>query len=346
MAQQLDQIHPPASAAVTMAYFVDLAARLQAGEAPQPFRGELEYFCKDGSTVWTEVEVIPHVGPDGQVIEILGVTRDISKRKRAVAEVLRLKDELEDRVRQRTAQLEEAHRELEAFIYSAAHDLRAPLRAIDGFSQLVVEDAGDKLSGEEAEHLQRVRGAAQHMGRLIDRLVVLARSAGEEVQLQSVDVTALATAILDDLHLGDRGRRVDTAVTQGLEAEADPTLLRAVLTTLLENAWKFTGGREVTRIEVGAQDVGGELVFFVRDNGAGFPPAAAQRIFGAFQRAHTAEEFPGDGLGLTVARRLVTKQGGRLWAEAGPGEGAAFFFTLPGRDAIPPGTASQLSSTQ
>ncbi len=330
MEQLLEEIQTPASVAVTAAYFSDLAARLAAGKVPEPFRGEIEYYCKDGSTIWTEVEVIPRLGPDGQVAEILGVTRDIRERKRAEEQVRVLNAELEERVRLRTAQLEAANHELEGFIYSAAHDLRAPLRAIDGFSQLVADDAAAKLSGDNLANLQRVRAAAQRMGRLIDHLLVLARSAGEDVVLEAVDLSVLAAAVLEELRLADRERDVRVVVREGLVAEADPTLLRIVLTDLLHNAWKFSAGRDLATIEVGEQDRDGERVFYVRDDGAGFASGAAERIFGAFQRAHTAEEFPGEGLGLASVRRLVLKQGGRVWAEGLPGIGATFFFTLPG----------------
>ena len=333
MAQPLEEIQTPESAAVTARYFSDLATRLAAGQLPEPFRGELEYYCKDGSTVWTEVEVIPRLGSDGQIAEILGVTRDISERKRAEEEVLRLNDELEERVRLRMAQLQAAHRELEGFIYAAAHDLRAPLRAIDGFSQLVADDAADTLPADDLAHLQRVRGAAQHMGRLIDHLLVLARSAGDDLEPEVVDVSALVASIVEDLRLADRSRRVDVVVQPALQVEADPTLLRLIFTNLLDNAWKFTAGRDPARIEVGGRDGDGLRTFFVRDDGAGFVPAAAERIFAAFQRAHTADEFPGEGLGLATVQRLVVKHGGRVWAEGTVGEGATFFFTLPDRGA-------------
>jgi PAS domain S-box-containing protein len=329
MAQPLEQIHPPASAAVSAAYFVDLAAKLRAGETPEPFRGELEYYRKDGSTIWTEAQVIPRFGPDGQVRDILGVTRDISARKRAETEVLRLNDELEERVRVRTAQLEAANRELEGFVYSAAHDLRAPLRAIDGFSQLVADDAAGSLPQEDLEHLQRVRTAAQRMGQLIDRLLVLARTAAKAAQPEEVDVSALAVSVLDDLRLLDRERRVDIRVQPGLTAHADPLLLNVVLTALLDNAWKFTVLRGLALVEIGALARDGGPTFYVRDNGAGFAPAEAERIFAAFQRASTAVEYPGDGLGLATVRRLVAMHGGRVWAEGEVDKGATFFFTLP-----------------
>ena len=300
------------------------------GRTPaKQFHGELEYYCKDGSTVWTEVQVIPHLGPDGEVVEILGVTRDISERKRAEQEIRRLNDELEERVLQRTAQLEEANRELEAFVYSASHDLRAPLRAIDGFSQMVAEDAAERLEPVDEEHLQRVRAAAQRMGALIDHLLALSGSSQADLVYETVDVSEMATSILDELRLRDPQRAVESVVQPGLVAEADATLLHLILANLLDNAWKFTGKHETARIEVGADDAGKERAYFVRDDGCGFDGAAAERIFGAFWRLHTSDEFEGDGIGLATVKRLVAKHGGRVWAAAEAGKGATFFFTLP-----------------
>jgi PAS domain S-box-containing protein len=329
MNQPLDEILTPESMAVSMAYWQELAARSEAGLPPQEFHGEYEYYRKDGSTVWTEVQVIPHVGPGGDIIEILGVTRDISERKRAEKEIRRLNDELEERVLVRTAQLEEANAELEAFIYSASHDLRTPLRAIDGFSQMVAEDAAARLEPGDLEHLQRVRAAAQRMGLLIDRLVALSRSGGGDLVYETVDLSAMALSILEDLRLRDPGRHVQAVVQPGLSANADATLLRVILTNLLENAWKFTSRHETARIEVGAVDAGRAPAFFVRDDGAGFDMKAADRIFGAFQRYHSDDEFEGDGIGLATARRLVARHGGHLWAEAQIEKGATFSFTLP-----------------
>jgi len=332
MRQPLEEIQPPESAAVTAAYFAELAAKLEAGETPEPFRGELEYYRKDGPTVWTEVQVVPHLDEDGQVVEIIGLTRDISGRKESEEQIRRLNDELEGRVKQRTAQLEATSRELEQFIYSAAHDLRAPLRAIDGFSLLVAEDASDRLTHADVEHLQRVRLAAQRMGLLIDSLQALARSATHDVHPERVDVTALAESILGELQADGIEHVAHLDVQPGLVAEADPALLRIVLSNLLENAWKFTAGRPGARIEVGARDHDGERAFYVRDNGAGFSPGLAERIFGMFQRGHTAEEFPGEGVGLATVQRLVAKHGGRVWADGEVDRGACISFTLPEGD--------------
>jgi len=281
-----------------------------------------------------------HFAPLGRDFDITAVRQsegrfatlfeDVTERKRAEAEILRLNEELEERVATRTAQLEAANKELEAFVYSAAHDLRAPLRAIDGFSLMVAEDAGAKLSAEDHEHLQRVRAAAQRMAVLIDGMLGLARATRQEMLIEEVDVSALAAELLAELAEAEPGRAVETVVAPGLRAQADVVLLRAVLANLLANAWKFTSKHESACIEVGLTDAGGEQAFFVRDDGAGFDPAYAQHLFGAFQRMHEAGLFEGDGIGLATVQRLVTRQSGRVWAEAAVEKGATFYFTLPG----------------
>ncbi len=294
---------------------------------------ENEILTKDGevrNVAWSNVATRDM---HGALVEVTSLGIDVTERRRAEDEIRRLNVDLERRVTERTAQLEAANQELEAFAYSVSHDLRAPLRAIDGFSAMVVEDASEQLSADDLEHLQRVRAGAQRMALLIDELLALSRASRQEMLLEEVDLTATAGEILSELAQAEPGRHVETMVAPGMRAWADAALLRSILANLLGNAWKFTGRHETARIEVGVADADGEPAFFVRDDGAGFDAAHASRLFSAFQRMHGAEEFEGDGIGLATVQRLVTRHGGRVWAEAEVEKGATFFFTLPGKGA-------------
>jgi light-regulated signal transduction histidine kinase (bacteriophytochrome) len=238
------------------------------------------------------------------------------------------RDELEQRVQQRTAELTASNNELEAFSYSVSHDLRAPLRSIDGFSQALLEDYGEKLDAGGRDQLQRVRAATRRMSALIDDLLNLSHLSRSSMRRETVDLSALAGAISEELRKCAPGRQVDLVIDRGLAAEGDPHLLRVVLENLLGNAWKYTSGHPHARIEFGAQPVNGHRAFFVRDDGAGFDPRYASRLFGAFQRLHAASEFPGTGIGLATVQRIIHRHGGKVWAEGAVGKGATFYFSL------------------
>jgi signal transduction histidine kinase len=248
------------------------------------------------------------------------VMHDVTEATRAHAELEAL-----------NAKLEAANAELEAFSYSVSHDLRTPLRAIDGFSQALLEDYAPLLEAEGKDFLQRLRTAAQHMGRLIEDLLRLSRVTRGELQWSHVDLTAMCRSIAADLAAADPGRDVELVIADGLSAQGDERLLRQVIENLLSNAYKFTSRTLHPRIEVGTMgdEREGQRTFFIRDNGAGFDMARADKLFGAFQRLHTVEEFPGTGIGLAIVRRIIHRHGGRIWAEAAVGQGATFYFTLP-----------------
>ena len=249
--------------------------------------------------------------------------------QRGLAEALaETNSELEDRVQKRTAQLESANRELEAFSYSVSHDLRAPLRAIDGFSQALFESYSNLLDDRGVDYLKRVRSASQRMAQLIDDMLNLSRVTRTEMAKEKVDLTAMAKSILDELRVGQSERLVEFQATDGVLAFGDGRLLRQVMENLLGNAWKFTAKQPGAVIKFGTLSDHGETVYFVRDNGAGFDMNYASKLFGVFQRLHPVSEFPGTGVGLATVQRIVHRHGGRVWAEAAPGKGATFYFTL------------------
>jgi PAS domain S-box-containing protein len=275
----------------------------------------------------------PVHGEDGTYLGRRGSSRDITERRRAADEIRRLNEELAERVVSREEQLDATTRELEALAYSIAHDVRAPLRAIDGFSAAAIEDEGDRLSPEGVEDLRRVRTAAQTLARLLDDLMGLSHVSQRELVRQAVDLSALALEVAGEYAADHPSRAVELVVASGLVAAADPNLLRLILRELLGNAWKFTAPHDGARVEVGAVDADGERAFFVSDDGVGFDMRYAKHLFGAFQRMHESEDYEGDGIGLATVQRLVRRHGGRVWAEAEVDKGATFFFTLPAAEA-------------
>ncbi len=248
--------------------------------------------------------------------------------EKARADLCKTNEKLEERVRQRTAQLETANKELEAFSHSVAHDLQAPLRAIQGFCQALQRECANRLSREGREYLQRVGSSAQQMGRFIEDLLNLAHVNFREIVSQAVNISDMAVEISAELRRSQPARAVVFQVTPGLIARGDKVLLRAMLENLLGNAWKFTGKKKRARIEFGFEQAGETPVYFVRDDGAGFEMAYADKLFIPFQRLHNASEFPGSGVGLATVQRIVTRHGGRVWAEGKPAKGATFYFTL------------------
>ena len=253
----------------------------------------------------------------GPEVAFTAVIRDITERKAA-----------EETLRRYAAQLESANAELDAFAYSVSHDLRAPLRSLDGFSQALLEDWADRLDAQGTDYLQRVRSASQRMAQLIDDLLNLSRVTRTQMQVGPVDLSALADGIATELRTRDPSRQVEFAIAPALVVQADPGLMGVVLENLLGNAWKFTGKRPRAHIEVGVTRHNGHPAYFVRDNGAGFDMTYADKLFGAFQRLHGSRDFEGSGIGLATVQRIIHRHGGRVWAEAAPDRGSTFYFTL------------------
>ncbi|MHB8106310.1 MAG: PAS domain-containing protein [Candidatus Cryosericum sp.] len=285
----------------------------------------------DGSirTIWDQTGQMT-LDDDARVSSLTGVAVDITERKQAEEEIQALNADLDLRVHQRTAELTAANKELEAFSYSVSHDLRSPLRSIDGFSKAFLEDYGQMVPEEGREVLERVRNATQRMGYLIDDMLLLARVTRSEMHVQEADISALAAEVAADLVRENPQRDVDLTIEPGMTAVGDPHLLRIVLDNLLGNAWKFTSRREHAHISVGTvQDAERGPAFFVRDDGAGFDQRYKDKLFMPFQRLHGQDEFPGTGIGLATIQRAVRRHGGDVWAEGEVGRGATFYFTVP-----------------
>ena len=306
----------------------------QRGLQGEVVRCEGELFKRaDGSQQWIRWEVRPWRRGDGMVGGIVIFSEDITVRKQFEDEMLRLNEVLEDRVQTRTAQLENSNRELESFAYSVSHDLRAPLRGIDGWTQALWEDYGEKLDQQARKYLDRVRSEAQRMGHLIDDLLHLSRVTRQPVKLGRVDLSSLAKTVAERIHEERPEQHIRFVIEPGVLVRGDERLLEIVLTNLLGNAAKFSSKKEESVVEFGL-DPGDRMrrTLFVRDNGAGFDMSYAGQLFAPFQRLHSTSEFPGTGIGLATVQRIVLKHGGTIRASAEPGVGATFTFTLGGAE--------------
>lgn len=283
-----------------------------------PYDTEFRIWHSNGELRWIRGSALVYRTQQGEPISMVGINYDITEAKRAEAYLLRT-----------SAQLEASNRELEAFAYSVSHDLRSPLRAIDGFSRALLEDYGDRFDEEGQDYFDRIRHNVSHMGQLIDDLLRLSRVSRSAFGYASVNLSALVQELVDELRDEQPDRTVTVTIAPDLTVTADPTLMRVAIANLVQNAWKFTAHHPSARIEFGTVIQGGERIYYLRDDGAGFDMAYANKLFGVFQRLHNTAEFPGTGIGLATVQRAIHRQGGRVWAEAAVEQGTTFYFTLP-----------------
>jgi PAS domain S-box-containing protein len=309
---------------------------LEARAAQQRARGggfipdcPLELVHRDGHRIPVLCNLTVQRDAAGKPAGLIAVARNLTALKRAEEELQRLKDYLENKVAERTARLESTNKELEAFAYSAAHDLRAPLRSVNNFSQKLLGSHAQQLDATGRAAVENIIGAARRMNELIDDLLKLSSVSRHELQRAPVNLSLLAETVLGELQKAEPERRVRLVVAPGLVAPADARMMRIVFENLLSNAWKFVAGQSSAEIEFGVIEGRGVRAFFVRDNGVGFSMEYAQRLFGAFERLHPPGEFPGTGIGLAIVQRIIHRHGGRVWAESRVSRGAAFYFTLP-----------------
>jgi PAS domain S-box-containing protein len=297
---------------------------------------------KDGTHIWTMVSAGPLNDEGGNYLGSLAMVADISHRREAEERMRQANAELERRIAERTEQLEFSNRELEAFAYSVAHDLRAPLRSISNFTLALTEDCADKLDATGLDYLQRIRASSKRMAELIDGILALSRVNRTEFVETNVNLSALAHSISEQLQRWQPERTLRFHIQEGLVDRGDAHLLRSVLENLLGNAWKFTRDRPMAEIEFGTLPAGSGKgrVYFVRDNGAGFDMEYQQKLFGVFQRLHTQQEFEGTGVGLATVQRIIRRHGGRIWGEGRVDQGATFYFTLHESAGTPPASGS------
>ncbi|ACM19610.1 sensor histidine kinase, PAS and PAS domain-containing [Geotalea daltonii FRC-32] len=299
---------------------------------------------QNGFKKHVEITASPLKDGSGAVVGAIEAVRDISARKEAEEEILRLNAELEQRVAERTERLAEACRELESFSYSVSHDLRSPLRTIYGYSQLLLEDCSEHLDDQGRKYVEVIANGGRRMEQIIDAMLDFSRIGRRELRHEDVDLSELAIVVTAELHITCPERNVSFIIDNGMVVKGDPSLLRSVMENLFGNAWKYTSKEPDTRIEFSSRVENGSTVFLIRDNGAGFNMAHADKLFAPFQRLHSEHEFPGNGIGLATVQRIIQRHGGRIWAESSPGDGASFYFTLGCYNGAVPGEESPLLS--
>lgn len=290
---------------------------------------EYRWQCSDDLYRWFKDQSVLIKDEQGNPKEVIGTWRDITERKRAEEEIRKLNEELEQRVLQRTAQLEAANKELEAFSYSVSHDLRAPVRAIDGFSRILLEDYGDKYDAEGKRLVNIIRSNTKKMGDLIDDLLALSRLGRRDIEISDIDMDKLVKGLFDELGLDTNNGKVQFNIKPLPHAQGDQGMIHQVFANLLLNAIKFTKPKDKAVVEIGGYAENSKNVYYVKDNGVGFDMQYADKLFGVFQRLHSEEEFEGTGIGLAIVQRIIKRHGGMIWAEGKVNEGATFYFALP-----------------
>jgi PAS domain S-box-containing protein len=316
----MEFIHPDDRSAVAAAFERVLAGHRE----PHEFR----VIDKEGLLYHVHTSSRPLM-EEGRVVGLTGVIRDITARRQAEEEIRKLNQELEQRVAERTSQLEAANKELEAFAYSVSHDLRAPLRAIDGFSHILLEDYADKLDGECKRLLGVVRDNTSRMNQLIDDILKFSRAGRLEISISEIDMEHLARAVFEELQPSVTNSKLQMEIEHLPPTRGDSAMMRQVFVNLLSNAIKFSRTREQPKVQVGATVKDDETIYYVKDNGVGFDMQYADKLFGVFQRLHSVSEFEGTGIGLAIVKRIIARHGGRVWAEGKVNEGATVYFALP-----------------
>jgi len=300
----------------------------KAGIKTDVIRYELEQICKDGSYIWTEINVNPYRDANGTFIGYYGVTRDISERKRAETAIDDLNRELDLRLKERTAQLELVSQELASTSYSMAHTLRTPLRALDGFSYILLEEYENVLDAQGQDYLKRIRAASHRMGLLTDNLIRLLAITRSDLAMTEVNLSRLAQNYIKVLSTSQPERKVNFDCADDMVVQGDPYLMSVLIENLLDNAWKFTRECATAHITLGQYMQEGKPVFFVEDNGVGFDMAYVKKLFGNFQRLHAPDAYEGTGIGLAIVKRIILRHGGRIWAESKVNQGSTFYFTI------------------
>jgi len=296
------------------------------------WHGEIKNKAKDGSFYWVDTTIVPFLNDQGKPRQYVAIRADITARKAAAAEIVQLNAELEQRVAKRTAELKLANQELEAFSYSISHDLRAPLRAMGGFTRMLEKQLGDQAPEEARYSMERIRVNAAKMGELIDGLLDFSSLNWMPVTKHKISPANIARMVFEELRPEIANRRVEMEIAELPPCEADAALLKQVYTNLISNALKYSRDRDPAVIKVGWRTGKGETIYFVQDNGAGFDMAYADKLFRVFQRLHRTDQFEGTGVGLAIVNRIIHRHAGRVWAEAQEDKGATFYFTLGNHD--------------